>query len=409
LYELLNHLQWLGEAALSWREKSIHLRAKILNPIFQFTDLCAPGAFERMQIDYFERFGFRMSAQDAHGEDVCGRSGVAPEKWRFAVQESLRWGEAAIQFDESGGCVYWTVPVLLNQELIGGLSACETLLDDAEPDETRLRHIGQAAQGLLDIAVRENLVNQATMREAQKRMREEQGKAEAIHLVKKRFYRSAQTIYTDEEPALLAAIRRGERREATEIMNRIFVAIYHYGASSRDLLKSYLLELVAMMSRAAVEAGGRAESTLGLNFQSITALATLDDDEEIAVWLNEILDKLFTEIQSNRDHPHSLALNKAFAYMEAQLAESPKREAVARHVGLSSSHFAHLLSTYTGKSFRQILTELRVEAAAQRLRQGNQSLTEIALDCGFSDQSHFSRVFSKMMGASPGDYRKRSG
>jgi AraC family transcriptional regulator len=68
-----------------------------------------------------------------------------------------------------------------------------------------------------------------------------------------------------------------------------------------------------------------------------------------------------------------------------------------------------LLSTYTGKSFRQILTELRVEAAAQRLRQGNRSLTEIAFDCGFSDQSHFSRVFSKMMGASPGDYRKRSG
>jgi two-component system response regulator YesN len=184
------------------------------------------------------------------------------------------------------------------------------------------------------------------------------------------------------------------------------VAIYNYGSSSQDLLKSYLLELVAMMSRAAVEAGSIPEGALGLNFQAITHLAELDDDEAISLWLNKILDRLFTEIQNNQNHPHSLALNKAFEYMQAHLSENLKREDTARHVGLSSSHFAHLLSTHTGKGFREILTELRVEEAARLLNQGSLSLVEIALDCGFSDQSHFSRVFSKATRKPPGEYRK---
>ncbi len=312
-----------------------------------------------------------------------------------------------MQFNESNGSLFWSVPLMFNNQVLGGVAVCDIPFDEDTTSDSGLTHIRKAASGLLELIVEENLINESAMREAHALSKSEQEKAEAIHLVKKRFYNSIQDIYTDEEPALLNAIRRGEREEATKILNRIFVAIYNYGASSQDLLKSYLLELVAMMSRAAVEAGSKAENALGLNFKSITELATLKDDEEIAAWLTGILEKLFSEIQNNRDHPHSVSFNKAFEYMDQHLAENIKREDVARHVSISSSHFAHLLSTYTGKSFRKILTELRVEKAAQLLNQSNRSLSEIALECGFSDQSHFSRVFSKATSQSPGDYRKR--
>lgn len=363
--------------------------------------------FERLQRAYREQCEYPLFAHDQSGEIIYGEATISKGKLCLAVQESLRWGETTMQFNESNSSLFWSVPLMLNNQLYGGVAVYDIPFDEDTPSDSRLTYIRKAAAGLLELVVQENLINESAMREASERSKSEQEKAEAIHLVKKRFYNSVQDIYIDEEPALLNAIRKGEREEATQILNRIFVAIYNYGASSQDLLKSYLLELVAMMSRAAVEAGGKAENTLGLNFQSITALAELKDDEDIAAWLSRILEKLFFEIQNNRDHPHSVLFNRAYEYMDKRLAENLKREEVARHVGLSSSHFAHLLSTFSGKSFRKILTELRVEKAARLLNQSNCSLTEIAFDCGFSDQSHFSRVFSKATRQSPGDYRKR--
>jgi AraC-like DNA-binding protein len=368
-------------------------------------DLITPKTFLDFQ-EFFTRLeGLTLFLHDAQGKCIYGDCTLSPKNCRLAMEESYRWGEASIQLEADQAMLYWSIPVMLNNVVLGGVGACGIRLEDGDAFNSLFR-IREAAESLYELMIKENLLNQARMELAKSHSKSEQEKAEAIHLLKDNFYQSIQSLYTEEEPALLNAIRCGQRAEATEILNRIFVVIFHYGSSSQDLLKSYLLELVAMMSRAAVAAGSVPEDALGLNFQAITRLAELEDDEGISEWLNNILERLFAEIQHNQQHPHSQALNKAFAYMQTQVAENLKRETVARHVGLSSSHFAHLLSTHTGKSFRELLTEFRVDKAVRLLNEGSSSLAEIAQVCGFSDQSHFSRVFSKVTRKPPGEYRK---
>jgi AraC family transcriptional regulator len=48
----------------------------------------------------------------------------------------------------------------------------------------------------------------------------------------------------------------------------------------------------------------------------------------------------------------------------------------------------------------------RVEAAKEKLRDSRLSLLDVALACGFSDQSHLTRVFTGMVGSSPGVWRR---
>jgi AraC-like DNA-binding protein len=48
----------------------------------------------------------------------------------------------------------------------------------------------------------------------------------------------------------------------------------------------------------------------------------------------------------------------------------------------------------------------RIESAKLIMRQGHSSLAEIAIRCGFADQSHFTRAFSRETGASPGQWRR---
>jgi AraC family transcriptional regulator len=79
---------------------------------------------------------------------------------------------------------------------------------------------------------------------------------------------------------------------------------------------------------------------------------------------------------------------------------------LAAECGLSVRHFARAFRQSAGVPPHRWLMKRRVELARELLRDPARSLSEIALACGFSDQSHFTRVFTAMVGASPGGWRR---
>jgi AraC family transcriptional regulator len=81
--------------------------------------------------------------------------------------------------------------------------------------------------------------------------------------------------------------------------------------------------------------------------------------------------------------------------------------ALAQECDLSSSHFARAFKETTGLAPHQWLTRQRIEHARRLLAQTSMELSEIALACGFVDQSHFSRVFARQEKHSPGRWRRR--
>ena len=74
----------------------------------------------------------------------------------------------------------------------------------------------------------------------------------AITLLPDRPYDRIHDLYRSNEPMLLSAIQRGDRGGARHIINHVLVQIYSAGEERSDLLKGLLLELVVMISRAAV-------------------------------------------------------------------------------------------------------------------------------------------------------------
>jgi AraC family transcriptional regulator len=80
---------------------------------------------------------------------------------------------------------------------------------------------------------------------------------------------------------------------------------------------------------------------------------------------------------------------------------------LAQECDLSSSHFARAFKETTGLAPHQWLTRQRIEHARRLLAQTSMELSEIALACGFVDQSHFSRVFARQEKRSPGRWRRR--
>jgi AraC-like DNA-binding protein len=99
---------------------------------------------------------------------------------------------------------------------------------------------------------------------------------------------------------------------------------------------------------------------------------------------------------------------RATAMIDASLDGEISSIALARECGLSASHFARAFRITTGMAPHQWLLRRRVEKAQGEMRGGEASLADIALACGFANQSHFSRVFAKVTGVSPGAWRRQT-
>lgn len=93
--------------------------------------------------------------------------------------------------------------------------------------------------------------------------------------------------------------------------------------------------------------------------------------------------------------------------IESQPGEHWTLVTTARLVGYSPNHFAGLFRRQTGQTFHQFLMETRIEGAKKFLELDQRSLTDIALDLGFSSSQHFSSAFSKKTGISPLRWRQR--
>jgi AraC-like DNA-binding protein len=92
--------------------------------------------------------------------------------------------------------------------------------------------------------------------------------------------------------------------------------------------------------------------------------------------------------------------------MNSRINEQISLRELAKECRLSISHFAAAFRQSMGASPHRWLMKRRVEIAKQMLLYTEFSLSTIALECGFSDQSHLTRVFTVMAGAPPGVWRR---
>lgn len=344
------------------------------------------------------------------GELPCGCGPANPDTQPFLqrlIAETARWGEPFIDLCPCS-CFVFAVPLMQNASITGGLIASAQQPQGSEDGPASTSTLRAQARLLLEMAENENLTNGAYLELKRRDMLLESRRAEAIHQLKGRGYDSIRQIYLREESGLISAIKTGDRGAAREILNRVLVGIYFFGRTRPELLKSFILELVVTMSRSAVEAGGDPSELLGVNYSSVTDLAGIDGEEDLSRWLSGMLERIMDGIRRHQKFPTSVLLNTAIAYMEEHLDGELSRDEVAQVACLSPSHFSRVVKETFGKSFTDLLTEMRVERSRQMLAASEKTVAEIALDCGFSDQSYFTKVFQKSTGVTPSQYRQRA-
>jgi len=370
-------------------------------------------AFQKLRRGYFAKYGMDLLLVDLEGKVAFGKTGSHSVGfatwWKMAFTEALRWGQPCM-ISCPGEKLTWGVPVMLNSRVLGGIVSqpCE-LYDEEGTGQSRdeAEKMTAACDGLLDMAEEYNLTNAAQMRLNRSQAYLERSKAEAIHETKRSFRVDIREIYLFHEPELLCAMRQEQPSEARKIINRLLLQIYNASGKSMDALKSFSMELVVMMGRTAMEAGADPGRIMGLHSTRLAALMSARDEEELNHRLTEILEWLLGEIAHAPPPLRSAGLTRALSLMQRQLEQPLSRDVVARQCGFSPTHFSRLLKTHTGREFRDLLNHYRSSKACQLLRATDKGLAEIAQECGFQDQSYFTKVFFRHIGRLPLDFRRK--
>jgi len=98
-------------------------------------------------------------------------------------------------------------------------------------------------------------------------------------------------------------------------------------------------------------------------------------------------------------------LRNVLAYIDASLAQPLTLADLAAEAALSEFHFARMFRQSMGVAPHQFVMQRRMIRAKALLLHSNQSLTSIALACGFNSASHFSNRFKAAIGLTPSQLR----
>lgn len=96
----------------------------------------------------------------------------------------------------------------------------------------------------------------------------------------------------------------------------------------------------------------------------------------------------------------------ALKYMEAHYNETMSMDDVAKFVNVSYHYFSKLFKQQTGMSFTDYLTDIRIEKSKEMLLKTQRSVKDISLEIGYNDPNYYSKIFKKLTGLTPSEFRE---
>lgn len=147
-----------------------------------------------------------------------------------------------------------------------------------------------------------------------------------------------------------------------------------------------------------------------LLFYNIYKESKLADDVSV-LSIDALLLNMLTTMQGTTmrgEHRQPAWVKSIDELLRENFLQPPSLQTIATELNLHWAHLSREFPRYFHCNFGTYIRQIRIEKSLALLRNNQRSLTEIALQCGFADQSHFIRCFREFLGVTPKAFRKLS-
>ena len=211
------------------------------------------------------------------------------------------------------------------------------------------------------------------------------------------------------EEALMGIVRRGD----TVALRRWLASApaIQGGTIAPDQLRqlrNLFIVTATLVSRAAIRGGMRQDDAFSLSDAYIRRVELLTSHSKILNLQYNMLMEFTEQVEKLRRGQHTTKLSLDVAnYVRHHLSEQIRVEKMAEEFFLSRPYLSSRFKQETGQTLTDFILREKTEEAKRLLRYSDRPLSAVSAYLGFSSHGHFSRVFRKYTGMSPGEYREK--
>ena len=211
------------------------------------------------------------------------------------------------------------------------------------------------------------------------------------------------------EQEICKTISNGDIDGAKKILKEINLTPHAKLASNS--LRSYKNSMIcscAFMTRAAIAGGVNPDNAFTLSDTFINNIENFSTIEELDMFERKMVEGFAKQVKEIKTNAYSPAVLNTIHYIDNHLCENIEINDLAKAVYLNSSYLSSIFHKETGKTISNWITTKRIEEASHFVLNTNDDIADIALFYNFCSQSYFVQCFKKIMGVTPGEYRRNA-
>ena len=211
-------------------------------------------------------------------------------------------------------------------------------------------------------------------------------------------------LLSEREEAMLFDLRIGDKEGLLEKIDG-YLEEFRSAKLTPEAAEVELLKIVMHGLDVAKETGGNPSDMYPSGYWPQLEIRNLNTQEEMAAWRRSQMETIMDWILSVRHRSKHAAIEKALKYIGKNYGRDLTQQEVADHVQMNSTYFSLLFKEEMDISYIKYLTQVRMEKAKVLLGAG-ESIQEISEKVGYQHARHFSEVFKRYAGMTPGQYRE---
>ncbi|MBR7795776.1 helix-turn-helix domain-containing protein [Agaribacter marinus] len=204
----------------------------------------------------------------------------------------------------------------------------------------------------------------------------------------------------EEQIKIIQSIKQGDKVVAIETLRHIFSKLDHNDYSIQ-VLKCICFDIINTIVKTISETG------LSNNIQDFNRIVDFYSIEQLHTRLETLVLDICQEVKGKKESHNDQLRNDILAYIQENYQHYElSLESIALKFKLSVSYLSRFIKEQTGVTFTQYVQELRMENVKKQLKETQQPIKDIVVQVGYKDVANFTRKFKKIIGVTPGQYRK---
>ena len=207
-------------------------------------------------------------------------------------------------------------------------------------------------------------------------------------------------------PAICTAIRNTTPDQLPEAVGKLFHAIIEKLPNNPSLCRSALVCILTLCIKSIFEDNTKYMAVLLKKYQLFQTVIDCESLDSIRDVFDSIMLDLSDYNMVRKDSNKAKTLERIHQFIQDNYAEQITLNDAAKLVYLSPAYLSTLISTETGKTFIEMINEIRINKAIELLKDKTLKNYDIAQRVGFKEPQYFSFAFKKHTGLSPSEYRR---